>query len=240
MTIFRSAGIWEKVNLRLPKRRIRSIIRSVIRFLFKLLSKIECKGLENIPVEGGVILAVNHLSQLDSPLVFMFLTRDNISALIADSYQSNPFLRWIIHYVDGIWINREQADYRALRAATLHLEKGGLLGVAPEGTRSKQRALITAKTGVAYLADKAQVPVVPVAITGTEKAFFKLSHFQRPKLTVQFGTPIFFDPIKGRGRSSVMKRNTDEIMCWIAVMLPEAYRGVYKNHPKLEELLKSD
>lgn len=218
---------------------LRNLLQRGIKFLFIVLANIDVKGLENIPTEGGVILAVNHLSRLDSPLIFMLLKRDNATALVADTYQENPFFRWIIEAVNGIWINREQADFQALREAQKYLERGGLLGVAPEGTRSKNGALMQAKIGMAYLAEKARVPVVPTAIYGTETIAHKLSHLQRPKLSVQFGQPIHFSPLKQSGRSKALEKNTDEIMCQIAAMLPQAYRGAYADHPRLQELLQT-
>lgn len=205
--------------------------------MFSSLTRIKVTGLKNVPSEGGAILAINHLSRLDSPLVFMILKQDNVTGLIADNYQSNPFLRWIIEAVDGIWINREQVDLQALRQAQKYLENGGYLGVAPEGTRSDHGALIKAKIGTAYLADRARVPVIPVAITGTEKISQKLARLQRPRLTVEFGQPIHFSPLKPDNRNKTLEKNTDEIMCQIALMLPETYRGVYADHPRLKELI---
>jgi 1-acyl-sn-glycerol-3-phosphate acyltransferase len=217
---------------------LRNLLQRGIKFLFIVLSDINVKGLENIPSEGGAILAINHLSRLDSPLVFVLLKRGDVTALVADTYQANPFFRWIIEAIDGIWINREQVDFQALREAQKYLKGGGLLGVAPEGTRSKNGALMQAKIGMAYLAEKARVPVVPTAIYGTETISDKLSHLQRPKLYVKFGQPLHFPPIKQSGRSKALGKNTDEIMCQIAAMLPEAYRGAYAGHPRLQELLQ--
>jgi 1-acyl-sn-glycerol-3-phosphate acyltransferase len=217
---------------------LRNLLRSGIKFLFFVLSDFDVKGLDNIPPEGGVILAVNHLSRLDAPLIFMLLKRGDATALVADTYQENSFFRWIVEAVDGIWINRKQADFQALREAQKYLEGGGLLGVAPEGTRSNNGALMQAKIGMAYLAEKARVPVVPTAIYGTETISHKLSRLKRPKLYVQFGQPVRFPPLKQSGRSKALEKNTDEIMCQIAAMLPEAYRGAYADHPRLQELLQ--
>ena len=217
---------------------LRSIIRIVIQAFFWIFTNLEVDGLENVPAEGGAILAVNHLSLLDSPLVFFLLKRENVTALVADTYQANLFISWIVEVVDGIWINREQADFQALKEAKKYLDNGGFLGVAPEGTRSDNGALMQAKTGIAYLAEKAKVPVIPVAITGTEKFTKELSRLKRPRLSVQFGYPIRFPPIARRGRSKALAENTDEIMCQIAAMLPENYRGAYADYPRLKELLR--
>ena len=216
---------------------MRQILRSLLNLLFHLFSRIEVSGLENIPAQGGCILAVNHLSRLDPPLVFIFVNRQDLNVLVADKYKKYPVIREAIYILHGIWINREEADFRALKAARDYLAKGGILGIAPEGTRSKTGGLQAAKPGVAYLADKAQVPVMPVAIYGTEGAMVKMLLLQRPKLTIKFGKPIYFPPVARQERDQSYQENTDEIMCQIAAMLPERYRGVYRDHPRLQEIM---
>lgn len=216
---------------------VRTFLRWGFAFLFKLLSRLEVVGLENVPPEGGIILAINHLSILDPPLVFAMVERQDATVLTADKYKNNVFIRWIIDSVGGIWINREEADFNALRAARAYLQGGGLLGIAPEGTRSRNGAINPPKTGIAFLADRAGVPVLPVAVSGTESAFRRVLRFHRPPIKIQFSPPFRLPPVDRRNREADLQRNTDEIMCRIAVMLPEEYRGVYAEHPRLKELL---
>jgi len=216
---------------------LRSFLRSIVRFLFALLTRLETEGLENVPAEGGAILAANHLSRVDSPLIFSLIEREDVTGLVADKYQKNLFLHPLIEAVGGIWINREQADFQALRVAREYLQKGGLLGIAPEGTRSHTGTLRQAKTGVAYLADKANVPIVPIAIWGTEKTFKELRYFRRARIKVRVGKPFRLPPLERNNRSGSLQRNTDELVCRIAALLPLEYRGVYADHPRLQELL---
>lgn len=218
---------------------MRKILRFILQILFKLLTRVEVSGLENLPERGGCIVAVNHLSRLDPPLLFILINRPDLTALAADKYKRYPFFRELINAVNGIWIHREDADFRALKAARDYLAQGGMLGIAPEGTRSKTGGLLPGKPGVAYLADKAGVPVVPVAIYGTEGAIYKVFLLKRPKLTVRIGKPIHFAPIPRQDRERALQQNTDEIMCQIAAMLPPQYRGVYADHPRLKEILES-
>jgi 1-acyl-sn-glycerol-3-phosphate acyltransferase len=215
---------------------LRKVIRFVVGTLFRLLTRVEVSGLENIPLRGGCLLATNHLSRLDSALVFALIKREDITALVADKYRRSLILRPLVNALGGIWLHREEADIHALREARNFLQKGGLLGVAPEGTRSHSGALTPAKTGIAYLADKANVDVVPTAIYGTETAMLQLAHLRRPKIFIHFGKPVHLPPITRSSRESDLQRNTDEIMCRIAAMLPEAYHGVYRGHPMLLEL----
>jgi len=216
---------------------IYNALRWIAQLLFKLLARVEVIGLENVPQQGGIVLAVNHLSRIDPPLVFALLERQDATVLAADKYKKNPFFRLAIDSVGGIWINRDEADFNALREALHHLQQGGLLGIAPEGTRSRTGDLIQAKTGIAYLADKAHVPVLPIAVWGTESAFRQLFRLRRPRISIQFGRPITLPPVERRQREACLQQNTDEIMCHIARMLPPLYRGVYADHPRLKELL---
>lgn len=222
------------------KSKLRAILRSIIRFLFALLSHIKAEGLENLPASGAAIMAANHLGRMDSPLVFILVEREDATGLVAKKYQKNLFFRWLVDAVGGIWINREETDFQALRTANDYLSRGGMLGIAPEGTRSHTGALMYAKTGVAFLAHKAKVPIIPVAITGTEKFFSELACLRRPHLSIRFGHPFSLPPLESEDRSGSLQHNTDEIMCQIAALLPPDYRGVYADHPRIMKLLATD
>jgi len=113
------------------------------------------------------------------------------------------------------------------------------LVIAPEGTRSRTGSLIEAKPGVSYLATKLNRPIVPVGITGTEDQalIVNLKKLRRGHITVTAGHPFMLPPLPRENRDEVLKQYTDEIMCHIAALLPEKYRGVYANHPRLKELL---
>lgn len=216
---------------------LRSFILTCLRLVITLICKVEVIGLENVPDRGSAMIVINHMSLIDAPLVAVMIDRPDVTALIGDSYQKILPMRWLINAVHGIWINRENADFHALRQALDFLQTGGLLGIAPEGTRSKVGAMIPAKTGVAYLADKAKVPLIPTAISGTEIAFREVRRFHRPRIKVEFGRPFYLPPLDRKDREGSMQRNTDEIMCRIAAMLSPRYRGVYRDHPRLAELL---
>jgi len=217
----------------------RSTLRSIMYFLFSRLTRLNVIGLDKVPLTGGVLLAVNHFSRLDPPLVFALVERDDLTALVADKYKKTPVISWLVRMVDGIWINREGADLHAMREARDYLRAGGLLGIAPEGTRSRTGGLIAAKDGVAYLADKSGAVVIPAAISGTDSAVWRLLTLRKPSLIIQFGDPVDLLPLTRGDREAILKRNTDEIMCRIAAMLPEQYRGVYATHPRVRELLQS-
>lgn len=216
---------------------LRRLLRFLIHGFFRTLTHFEVRGLEHIPGEGGVLLAVNHLSRFDPPALYAVIKRQDMTALVADKYKSYPIIALVVKIVDGIWIHREDTDFRALRQATEYLQKGGLLGIAPEGTRSSSRGLIAAKTGVAYLADKAGVPVIPVAVSGTDNIFQTWARLRRPNVIVRIGEPFRLPPLERKNRAGQLQENTDQIMLRIAAMLPEEYRGVYAGDPRLEAYL---
>jgi 1-acyl-sn-glycerol-3-phosphate acyltransferase len=213
-------------------------LRSIVRFIMKIIADVEVYGIEKMP-EGNFIAAANHLGRLDTAVLLCVLEREDIIMAVAEKYKDHPLYGAIGRAVNAIWLNRFEADYSALREILKRMEQGGMLAIAPEGTRSKTEALQEGKMGVAFLASKSGYPVMPVALTGTEDRAIveNLKHFRRSKIVVHGGDPFKIEIPKGKGREQAMHEATDEIMCQIAVMLPEKYRGVYADHPRLRELL---
>jgi len=215
-------------------------LRSVVRFLMKIIADIEINGIEKLP-EGNVIIAANHLGRLDTAVLLCILEREDLIMPVAEKYKHHPLYGAIGRAANAIWLNRFDADYSAFRQILERMKQGGLLVIAPEGTRSKTEALQEGKMGVAFLASKSGYPVLPVAVTGTEDRGIleNLKHFRRSKITATAADLLHIDIPKGAGREGAMRRATDEIMCQIGALLPEKYRGVYANHPRLKELLKN-
>jgi 1-acyl-sn-glycerol-3-phosphate acyltransferase len=216
---------------------MRNLLRRILYIFFRVLTRLTVTGIQNIPLEGGCLLTGNHLGIIDGPLIFCLIPRDDATGLVALKHRHNPIIRFIVECAEGIWIDRTRADFQALKDARVHLKNGGLLGLAPEGTRSDDHALIKAKPGVAFLADKSNAMILPAGITGSENALKKILTLQRPKVHVHFGEPFRLSLLDRKDRESSLQRNTDEIMCRIAALLPKAYRGVYADHPRLMELL---
>lgn len=206
----------------------------------KLIADIEIDGIERLP-EGNVIVAANHLGRLDTAVLLCILDREDIIMPVAEKYRNHPLYGAIGRGVNAIWLNRFDADYSALRQILERMKQGGMLVIAPEGTRSKTEALQPGKMGVAFLASKSGYPVLPVAVTGTEDRLIlkNLKRFRRSKITATAADLMHIDIPKGKGREDAMREATDEIMCQIAALLPERYRGVYADHPRLKELLKN-
>lgn len=215
-------------------------LRSIVRFIMKIIADIEVHEIEKLP-EGNVIVAANHLGRLDTAVLLSVIDREDIIMPIAEKYKNHPIFGAIGRAANGIWLNRFETDYAALRQILARMEDGGMLVIAPEGTRSKTEALQEAKLGVAFLASKSGYPVLPVAVTGTEDRGIveNLKRFRRSKIVVKGGDLFTIEIPKGKGREQAMREATDEIMCQIGALLPEKYRGVYAHHPRLKELLKN-
>jgi 1-acyl-sn-glycerol-3-phosphate acyltransferase len=218
----------------------KKLLRWVLYTLIRILTRLTVEGIENIPAEGTCLLTGNHLGIVDGPLIFSLLKREDATGLVALKHRGHPVIRFIVETADGIWIDRTRTDFGALRDARKHLKKGGLLGVAPEGTRSDDHKLIEAKPGVTFLADVSNAVILPTAITGAENSLKKMFTFQRPKIHFRIGTPYRLPPLDRKDRDASLKRNTDEIMCRIAALLPEKYRGFYRDHPRLKELIEAE
>ena len=215
-------------------------LRSIVRFFMKLIADIEVNGIEKLP-EGNVIVAANHLGRLDTAALLCILDREDIIMPVAEKYRDHPLYGAIGRAANAVWLNRFEADYSAFRQILERMKQGGLLVIAPEGTRSKTEALQEAKMGAAFLASKSGYPILPVAVTGTEDRGIleNLKRFRRSKITATAAELMYVDIPKGKGREEAMRQVTDEIMCQIAALLPESYRGVYADHPRLKELLKN-
>ncbi len=213
-------------------------LRSIVRFVMNLIADVELVGLDKLPA-GNVLLAANHLGRLDTAVLLYAIDRDDIIIAIAEKYKNHPLFGAMGRAVDAVWLNRFEADFSALREILARMKKGGLMVIAPEGTRSKTEALQPGKMGVAFLASKSGYPILPVALTGTEDRAVveNLKKFCRSKIRAVAGDLFTIEIPKGNGREQAMRDATDEIMCRLAAELPEKYRGVYANHSRLKELL---
>ncbi len=213
-------------------------LRSIVRFVMRLIADVEVTGVEHVPA-GNFIAAANHLGRLDTAALLCVIDREDIIMPVAEKYKNHLLFGAIGRAANAIWLNRFDADFAALRKILERMELGGMLVIAPEGTRSKTEALQEGKMGVAFLASKSGYPVMPVAVTGTEDraVLENLKRFRRSKIVVRGGEPFTIEIPKGKGRELAMREATDEIMCRIGALLPEKYRGVYADHPRLKELL---
>jgi 1-acyl-sn-glycerol-3-phosphate acyltransferase len=216
---------------------IPSFLRWLFNSLFKVLAEYRFEGSHNLPPNGPYLLVINHLSRLDVPFVYGLIGGAHITGWAAEKYRRHPLFAPIVRLGGGAFIERGTVDRSALSFALDWLARGNVFAMAPEGTRSDTGGLLRGKTGAAYLAHQANVAVVPGAIMGTETMVRDMLRLHKSRLAFRVGEPFRFPPLPEEGRSTALRRHTDEIMCRIAALLDPAYRGVYAGHPRLKELL---
>jgi 1-acyl-sn-glycerol-3-phosphate acyltransferase len=210
---------------------------SMVDRLVGALCKVTIEGQENVPRTGAAIATINHLGFLDPAVGYMAVRRADLTGWVADKHKTNPLYSYFIRAANGIWINRESVDMAALRQALQALKEGRIFGLAPEGTRSPTKAMLPAKEGASYLAIASGAPVIPAGIWGTEDSAGDWLRLRKPVIHLRFGKAFHLPPFNRETRQQDLERGTDEIMCRIAALIPEKYRGVYADHPRLKELL---
>lgn len=214
----------------------RDQVFAIVKWLYKHLVHVVIENEDQIPKEGPCIITLNHLSRLDFPALVMLERCDDVYCVAADSYKNYPVFGKFITDADMIWIDRTKADFTAMKRMLSVLKEGKMLALAPEGTRSKTKSLLEGKEGVTLVASKTRVPLVSMSIIGSEKWIDAFKHFHRPRIVLRFGPAFQLPPIDPDNREESLRSATDEVMCRIAAMLPEEYRGFYKDYPRVKEL----
>lgn len=201
-----------------------AVLRFLLRPLARLLLRARVTGQENVPATGAVILASNHLSFIDSMVIPLSAPR-RVRYLAKAEYFTTPgpggwVTRTLFTALGALPVEREtsRAAQAALDTALAVLHDGDAFGIYPEGTRSRDGRLARGKTGVAWLALTADCPVVPVAVSGTDRVQPVGATWPRPhRVTVTFGPPLTFPEHRGMARNGRARREvTDRIMLAIA------------------------
>lgn len=190
--------------------------------IFHLAGRLHVRGLHNIPTSGPFIVASNHLSWTDIPLIAMYMRRRKMVYMAKEEYFKGK-MRWVVRFLGAFPVKRGEADRQSLRTSEEQLKKGNILGIFPEGTRSRTRMMAQAHSGMGLIALRTGVPVVPIALWGTENL---LKKFGAPVM-VRVGQPIVLKPKGKKITREDIKEATETIMHTIAEMLPPQYRGVY-------------
>jgi len=201
----------------------RKILIAILRPLFALIMKMEISGLEYLPPDGPVVIACNHVTNFDVFPMQFSLPRPIFYMAKAELFKL-PFMDSALRNLGAFPVYRGEKDAWAMRHARKVLEHGQVLGMFPEGTRSKSRGLGVAKTGTARMAIETNSPIIPMVVTGTDRFFKGFPH--RSNVTVKLLPPLQPNP----GETPLAL--TDRLMFNMAVALPEEMRGVYAQIPK--------
>ncbi len=165
----------------------RVVLRAWLRWKFH----VKVQGVEHVPANGGVIIASNHASYLDPPLLGVPVKHRQVRYMARDTLFRNPVVSWVFHHIGVVPLSREKGDIGAIKTAISLLKEGACVGLFPEGTRTTTGELQPAKGGIGFLIAKAGVPVVPAYIGGSFEAYPKgakkmISH----PITITYGPPI--------------------------------------------------
>lgn len=207
----------------------RVFLRRLFRPIFHLFFRIEIVGKENIPLKQPYILASNHVSLLEPPLLLGFWP-EMPEAIAGHDVWDRPGQGFLVKGYGAIPVKRGEYDRVVIDKMVSFLRSGRPLLIFPEGGRSHEPGMRRAHPGVAYLVDRAKVPVLPVALVGTRDELLKeMFNFKRPLIQIRIGKAFTLPPIteKGEARRQARQRNSDEVMLHIGKLLPLSYHGVY-------------
>jgi 1-acyl-sn-glycerol-3-phosphate acyltransferase len=194
------------------------------------------EGLENVPKTGGAILVSNHLNNAD-PCVIPGVFHRRIITMAKKEMFKWPGVSLLFRFIGAFPVDRQHADLAALREAQNVVHDGILLLMFPEGTRSRDHQLQEGFPGTSLIAYRTGAPIIPIAITGTEHLSWPWLFFRPfigPRVTVRIGKP-FYPPKAERITSQQAKEATDCIMRHIAELLPEEYRGAYRDAVAMQQ-----
>jgi 1-acyl-sn-glycerol-3-phosphate acyltransferase len=210
---------------------IYELVRLVARLAIPLIARLRTEGLENIPKDGPVILAMNHIAWLDIPMASVRVKRVTHYMAKIELFRA-PFIGGLMRRCGSFPVRRGEGDREALRTSERLLQQGEVLVIFPEGHRSDHGPLIQAHPGVALIALRSNATIVPVGISGTRQ-ILKGGRvlFWAPRVTVRYGSPFTLGGADGRRTRDSLAQATDTIMYRIAELLPPEQRGPYANPP---------
>lgn len=188
-------------------------LQIVFRLLFYTVFRTRVYGRENIPKDGAVILAANHASNIDPPLMASLIERP-VSYMAKIELFENPIFGAAIRRCHAFPVKRGASDRGAIKAAVTVLKEGHMLGLFPEGMRSKTGELQKAEAGIALIASMTGAPIVPVAILNSHRIFANGGLL--PQLRIMYGAPISFQG--DRKSKEALDAFSAEIMAHIAQM----------------------
>ncbi len=218
-------------------RLIRAVMH-VVRLL--ILARIHVEGRENIPSGGPYIVVLNHTSVADTPILLLTFPLMRWRFFAVDKWRKHPVYGPIMKWLGAIYVQRDEVGRSQLREALAALEEGKVFGLAPEGTRSFTGELMKAKDGAAYLASRANVPIVPVGVVGGDLLFHNAVRLRPTQLEVRIGRPFLLPELGHRPRSRDLPAYSHLIMAHIAAQLPERYQGYYKESAAVAALLAGE
>ncbi|MBA3532397.1 MAG: 1-acyl-sn-glycerol-3-phosphate acyltransferase [Ardenticatenales bacterium] len=213
-----------------------SVLRQILFPLMRV--QVTVKGQENVPREGALILVSNHLSLVDPPLLGTFIPRDLVMMSKAENFDRGGLSRWVTSNYGAFPIRRGAGDVGAIRHAMKVLKQGQALYIAPEGTRSITGYLREPQEGVALLAVRSNVPIVPVGISGIEHFHKRVKRWQATPVHLSIGLPFRLRSPEPRPDRAMLEALSEAVMQRIAAELPLEYRGRFQETNEAQHLVE--
>lgn len=208
---------------------IRFVVDGLVKVLLHLTVRVRATGLDRIPFRGPAIIAVNHINFLEIPLLYTLLKPRRVIALVKSETWDSSFARILGNLWGGIPIQRGRVDRNAFELAKREALAGAIVGMAPEGTRSRDGKLRKGSPGIILLSETIGTPIIPVVHYGGESYFRCLRRFRRALVRIKVGRPFVVSTWTNPGETAqrLRRRETERLMGEIASLLPEDYRGCY-------------
>ncbi|HBX70507.1 MAG TPA: hypothetical protein DEH25_14280 [Chloroflexi bacterium] len=209
------------------RRLARWLIKGLTWLLARLLLNVKITGQEYFPRSGPMLIVSNHLGDSDG-VVGLAFCKVPFDVMGKVELYDLPVMGKLLEWYGSIWVHRGQPDRRALRAVLQGLAENRMVAIAPEGRESVSGSLEEGTDGAAYIALKADVPILPIVFTGTEnwRVYGNLKKLRRTRVTLTAGAPFRLQTTGDR-RADI-QNGTQTIMITLAQLLPSAYQGVYR------------
>src|SRR4030042_6406935 len=208
------------------------IVLVVLRPLLNICFSWKVEGRENVPLTGPVILVAHRVHVID-PILLVFGFPRWITFVAKQELFHSLFLRLWLRWAGSLPLQRDGKvgeKQRILEGARKALDEGLILGMFPGGGRSHDGKLRRGKPGSAVIASKADVPLLPVGVVGTDRVHGISWLWKRPRIVVRIGKPFKLPPANNRISKSQMQLLTTKLMSEIAALLPPEYQGAYEKH----------
>jgi len=200
----------------------------LMKALLLSLSHWQVRGKENVPREGPLIVATNHLSLIDPPLLSASIPRQIVFMAKEELFRS-PRGSFFVRAFGAFPVRRGELDREAVRQALMVLQAGQVLGMFPEGKRSSNAKLQAAQAGASFIASRSGAPILPVGISGSENVSGLGFILKRPAITVAIGRPFSLPSIQEGQIGRQLGELTALTMGRIAELLPQSYKGGYSD-----------
>ncbi|MBT5925436.1 MAG: 1-acyl-sn-glycerol-3-phosphate acyltransferase [Verrucomicrobia bacterium] len=197
------------------------------RSLFRVLFRCRIYHAERVPINGPVLLAANHASFMDPPLIGASLDRET-HYLARNTLFRFPVIKNIFNYINVIPVDRDGKSPKGLKVVANNLKEGKSVIIFPEGTRCHDGKLLTAKSGVGLLAIKSKAPIIPIRVFGTFESYGRHLKWPKPgRVQIKFGHPMNFKKLREEAQiankdrtKQIYQEAADQIMAAIAQLTP--------------------